>query len=144
MFVLDTDILSLLLRAHARVTERVAQATEEVTIMLISRIEIVQGRFAFADHAQRPSCPGATPAQFDQTQRLQQAEIILQSSLGGSRLQPVEDVLDHPPLADGRKGERGQPNGHWSPKIASLTWRWGKRGKKRQARYGIGARVARG
>jgi len=30
MFVLDTDILSLLLRAHVRMTERVAQATDEV------------------------------------------------------------------------------------------------------------------
>jgi tRNA(fMet)-specific endonuclease VapC len=47
MFVLDTDTLSLLFRAHARVTERVAQATEEVVITLISRIEILQGRFAF-------------------------------------------------------------------------------------------------
>jgi len=37
MFVLDTDILSLLLRAHARVAERVAQATEEVASTLISR-----------------------------------------------------------------------------------------------------------
>jgi tRNA(fMet)-specific endonuclease VapC len=46
MFVLDTDILSLLLRAHACVTERVAHATEEVAITLISRIEILQGRFA--------------------------------------------------------------------------------------------------
>jgi hypothetical protein len=35
---------------------------------------------------QCPSCPGTTAAQFDQTQRLQQAEIILQSSLGGLRL----------------------------------------------------------
>jgi hypothetical protein len=79
----------------------------------------------------------------NQTQRLQQAEIILQSSLGGSRLQPVEDVLDHPPLADRREGERGQLNEHWSPKIASSAWRWGKMGKKRQGRYGIGARLAR-
>jgi tRNA(fMet)-specific endonuclease VapC len=47
MFVLDTDTLSLLFRAHARVTERVAQATEEVAITLITRIEILQGRFAF-------------------------------------------------------------------------------------------------
>jgi tRNA(fMet)-specific endonuclease VapC len=46
MYVLDTDILSLLLRGRARVTERVAQATEEVAITLISRIEILQGRFA--------------------------------------------------------------------------------------------------
>ena len=43
MFVLDTDILSLLLRAHARVTERVAEATEEVAITMITRIEILQG-----------------------------------------------------------------------------------------------------
>ena len=47
MFLLDTDTLSLLLRGHPRVTERVAQATEEVAITLITRIEILQGRFAF-------------------------------------------------------------------------------------------------
>jgi tRNA(fMet)-specific endonuclease VapC len=46
MFVLDTDTLSLLLRGRARVTERVAQSTEEVAITLITRIEILQGRFA--------------------------------------------------------------------------------------------------
>jgi tRNA(fMet)-specific endonuclease VapC len=46
MFVLDTDMVSLLLRGHTRVTERVAQATEEVALTLISRIEILQGRFA--------------------------------------------------------------------------------------------------
>jgi tRNA(fMet)-specific endonuclease VapC len=46
MFILDTDTFSLLLRGHARVTERVAQATEEVALTLISRIEILQGRFA--------------------------------------------------------------------------------------------------
>ena len=47
MFLLDTDTLSLLLRGHPRVTERVAQATEEVAITLITRIEILQGRFVF-------------------------------------------------------------------------------------------------
>jgi len=46
MFVLDTDTLSLLLRGQVRVAERVGQATEEVAITLISRIEILQGRFA--------------------------------------------------------------------------------------------------
>jgi tRNA(fMet)-specific endonuclease VapC len=46
MFVLDTDTLSLLLRAHARVTERVARSTYEVTITMITRIELLQGRFA--------------------------------------------------------------------------------------------------
>ena len=47
MFLPDTDTLLLLLRGHPRVTERVAQATEEVAITLITRIEILQGRFAF-------------------------------------------------------------------------------------------------
>src|SRR5207248_4009271 len=46
MFVLDTDTLSLLLRGQVRVAERVGQATEEVAITLISRIEILQGWFA--------------------------------------------------------------------------------------------------
>jgi tRNA(fMet)-specific endonuclease VapC len=46
MFVLDTDTLSLFLRAHVGVTDRVAHATEEVAITLITRIELLQGRFA--------------------------------------------------------------------------------------------------
>jgi predicted nucleic acid-binding protein len=45
MYLLDTDILSLLLRGHPRVTGRVAQATEEGAITLIARIEVHQGRF---------------------------------------------------------------------------------------------------
>jgi tRNA(fMet)-specific endonuclease VapC len=46
MFILDTDTLSHFLRVHGRVTERVKQAGEEVVITLISRIEVLQGRFA--------------------------------------------------------------------------------------------------
>ena len=46
MFVLDTDTLSLLLRAHVRVTDRVAHAIEEVAITLITRTEPLQRRFA--------------------------------------------------------------------------------------------------
>ena len=44
MFVLDTVTLSLLLRAHVRVTDRVAHATEEVAITLITRIELLDRR----------------------------------------------------------------------------------------------------
>ncbi len=46
MYVLDTDTLSLLFRGHAGVAARVAQATEEVVTSVITRIEILQGRFA--------------------------------------------------------------------------------------------------
>ena len=45
MFILDTDILSLLLKGNARVAERVEQATDEVMITLITRIELLRGRF---------------------------------------------------------------------------------------------------
>src|SRR5438477_10513940 len=46
MFILDTDTLTLLLRGHQRVTERRAQVAEEVAITVVTRIEVLQGRFA--------------------------------------------------------------------------------------------------
>ena len=46
MFVLDTDTLTHLLMGHKRVTEKRARATEEVTLAIITRIEMLQGRFA--------------------------------------------------------------------------------------------------
>jgi len=46
MYVLDTDMLSHLLRGHARVKERVAHATSEVVLTVATRIEQLQGRFA--------------------------------------------------------------------------------------------------
>jgi len=45
MNLLDTDTLTLLMSGHARVTERVRQA-DRVAITLVTRIEILQGRFA--------------------------------------------------------------------------------------------------
>jgi tRNA(fMet)-specific endonuclease VapC len=47
MFVLDTDILTHLLLGHPRVTERRAQATAEVALTVVTRIEVLQRRFAF-------------------------------------------------------------------------------------------------
>lgn len=46
MFVLDTDTLTLLLLGHARVTEQRSRVEEEVAITVITRIEVLQGRFA--------------------------------------------------------------------------------------------------
>jgi tRNA(fMet)-specific endonuclease VapC len=46
MNVLDTDSLTLLMHGHPRMTERVSQAEDEVVITVISRIEVLQGRFA--------------------------------------------------------------------------------------------------
>jgi tRNA(fMet)-specific endonuclease VapC len=46
MFVLDTDILTLLLLGQERVTARRTQVTEEVALTAVTRIEVLQGRFA--------------------------------------------------------------------------------------------------
>jgi tRNA(fMet)-specific endonuclease VapC len=46
MFVLDTDTLTHLLRGNARVVERRSKVTEDVVLAAITRIEVLQGRFA--------------------------------------------------------------------------------------------------
>jgi len=45
MIVLDTDTLTLLMKGHARIANRMEQA-EEVAITIVTRIEVLQGRFA--------------------------------------------------------------------------------------------------
>lgn len=46
MFVVDTDTMTLLQHGHERVTERFRLAGEPVVTTVISRIEILEGRFA--------------------------------------------------------------------------------------------------
>lgn len=46
MFVLDTDTLTLLFVGHTKVAERRRQVTDEVVITVVTRIEVLQGRFA--------------------------------------------------------------------------------------------------
>jgi tRNA(fMet)-specific endonuclease VapC len=47
MIILDTDTFSLLASGHPRVRARFAKAEEEVTITLVTRIEALEGRFAY-------------------------------------------------------------------------------------------------
>ena len=47
MILLDTDIVTLLTLGHERVTERVLSAGDVVATSVVTRIEILQGRFAF-------------------------------------------------------------------------------------------------
>ena len=44
MILLDTDILSLLARGNARVARRAAQS-DDFTITIVTRIEVLRGRF---------------------------------------------------------------------------------------------------
>ena len=46
MKILDTDILSLLFHDHPRVVERHRQESDEVALTIVSRIQVLQGRFA--------------------------------------------------------------------------------------------------
>ena len=46
MILLDTHTLSLLMHGHKRLVQRVARQTESMAITLVTRIEILQGRFA--------------------------------------------------------------------------------------------------
>jgi tRNA(fMet)-specific endonuclease VapC len=46
MILLDTDILTLYFAGHPRVLERARAAGEPVATTIVSRIEVLQGRFA--------------------------------------------------------------------------------------------------
>jgi len=45
MIVLDTDTVSLLFQAHPRVSEHYRREIEEVVITVVTRIEVLRGRF---------------------------------------------------------------------------------------------------
>jgi tRNA(fMet)-specific endonuclease VapC len=46
MIVLDSDTLTFFFRNHPRVVEHMRQATDVVSITIVSRLETLQGRFA--------------------------------------------------------------------------------------------------
>jgi tRNA(fMet)-specific endonuclease VapC len=58
MILLDTDMLTLLFQGHARVGSRMRSAQEDVATTIITRIEVLRGRFdaifkaASANHLQ--------------------------------------------------------------------------------------------
>jgi tRNA(fMet)-specific endonuclease VapC len=45
VILLDSDILTLFLTGHPRVTERMGAATDVVAITVVTRVEVLQGRF---------------------------------------------------------------------------------------------------
>ena len=45
MILLDTDTLTLLLAGNERVRQRVEQANDEIAITVVTRIEVLRGRF---------------------------------------------------------------------------------------------------
>ncbi len=45
MILLDTDILTLLLAGHEKVKQRLAASVDRIAITILTRIEILRGRF---------------------------------------------------------------------------------------------------
>src|SRR5207248_11014931 len=80
MYVLDTDTLSLLMRGHERLLKRTGQVEEEIVISVISRIEILEGRFASVLKAEDGEKLFLAQQRFDQTE----------AYLGGVRVVSVE------------------------------------------------------
>ena len=46
MTLLDTDILTLLTQGHSRVQQRLDSVEDDIAITLVTRIEVLTGRFA--------------------------------------------------------------------------------------------------
>lgn len=80
MILLDTDILTLLTSGHPRVVERVGAAVEIVATTVITRIEILQGRFAFVLKASNG----------DELQRAQQRLLQAEQALSRLAVLPVD------------------------------------------------------
>jgi tRNA(fMet)-specific endonuclease VapC len=83
VIVLDTDITSLLFSGHERVVARYQAETDEVVITTVTRIEMLEGRFATLLKA-------ADGAELVRAQnRLQRAE----SDLAAFRILPVDAAV---------------------------------------------------
>ncbi len=77
MFVLDTDMVTLLERGHEGVSERLRLATQEVVTTEITRIEILQGRFASLLKAEAGKQLLITRQRLEQSEaRLQRVRIL--------------------------------------------------------------------
>ncbi|MBI1916493.1 MAG: type II toxin-antitoxin system VapC family toxin [Planctomycetes bacterium] len=64
MYVLDTDTMNFVFRGHAQVTARLSRVpTTEIATTIITKIELLQGRFAFLLKA-------ATAAELQRAQQL--------------------------------------------------------------------------
>jgi predicted nucleic acid-binding protein len=73
MILLDTDTVTLAVAGHKQLRERIEQADDTIAVTIITRIEILQGRFDYLRKA-------ADGAQLQQAmERLQRSENDLQA-----------------------------------------------------------------
>jgi tRNA(fMet)-specific endonuclease VapC len=69
VILLDTDIMTLWLLGHARLAERVLGTTELVAITVVTRVELLRGRFDFLLKASDGAQLQQAQSRLDQTER---------------------------------------------------------------------------
>jgi hypothetical protein len=67
MILMDTDILTLWLLGQPRISRRVLGTSEEIATTVVSRIELLQGRFAYLLKASDGVQLQAAQSRLDQT-----------------------------------------------------------------------------
>jgi tRNA(fMet)-specific endonuclease VapC len=83
MKLLDTDTLSLLLAQHARVAHRFDREHDDIAIAIITRIEVLLGRFDFVLKA----------ADGDQLQRAQRSLAQSEQALANYEIVPIDTAV---------------------------------------------------
>src|SRR4051812_15578297 len=82
MIVFDTDTLTLFNLNNRRIRQRAAQETDQIAITVITRIEVLMGRFAFISKA----------ADGDQLQQAQARLIQSDRDLASLRIVPIDSA----------------------------------------------------
>jgi tRNA(fMet)-specific endonuclease VapC len=111
MYILDTDTLNLVFRAHPQVMDRRSSVpAAQIAITVITRIEVLQGRFAFLLKA--ATAPELRRAQ----QLLEQTE---QALTAVSQVLPIEAAADE--FDRLRANRKLKKIGRADPLIAAIT-----------------------
>lgn len=96
MILLDTDILTLWLLGQPLVSKRVLGSPDDIATTVISRIEILQGRFAYLLKASDGVQLQAAQSRLDQTERQLQGLVVLpfdaRSAAEFDRLRPIKNL----------------------------------------------------
>ena len=77
MILLDTDILTLWLLGQPLVSKRVLESSEDVAATVVSRIEILQGRFAYVLKSSDGVQLQAAQSRLEQTERQLQGLMVI-------------------------------------------------------------------
>ncbi len=77
MILLDTDILTLWFLGQPLVSKRVLGSSDDVATTVVSRIEVLQGRFAFLLKASEGVQLQAAQSRLDQTERQLRGVVVI-------------------------------------------------------------------